>query len=342
MSTLSEESVRRRYLHRYENLIQQTNTDLMAIYFVALEANLDQYRTTLAQEHGQMWQYHRQHVVNKEMTSRLITLIDQRIKNMQEKCKVKCDFLVNYHLRTSFGQLEAIRKGRSIQSPRIGFSSNVIIDSSVTHPFTEKQLQLLHRGPTYVAPGQVHLLPTCQSVENRIIKQYAPLQHHLAIIFQQYRVDIPQSAHIQHQAKNSFQTLFSSPLPPNIRQRAVYEKNLIQSIQHSLEKNNLLLRRTADQKNVFYVAHQNDFETHSNTYMNQADEYKILCTFDDHNQGDIQRMLEKKVETINEVLEHLFKEKRFTDQVYRRLRVNSSAIKLPYLYFLPTIAQVRS
>ena len=57
---------------------------------------------------------------------------------------------------------------------------------------------------------------------------------------------------IQKKVYDEFKHLFSISIPANLRERALYEKKLIQSIRSSLQKNNILLRRTADNRNVLY------------------------------------------------------------------------------------------
>ncbi|CAF4668916.1 unnamed protein product [Rotaria sp. Silwood2] len=158
---------RQQFIYRYETLIQQTKTDLMTIRLAAIEANIYQYEAILNNEMNLMLQNHHRHVKNKEMTQTLIYLIDQRLKNVKEKMKVICNFHINYDLRCSFGHLEEIRKRNIKTIQRIGFSTHFIVDYNVTHHLNQQQLQLLNRGPTYVAPCQIKisssLLPSSSS-----------------------------------------------------------------------------------------------------------------------------------------------------------------------------------
>ncbi|CAF4975871.1 unnamed protein product, partial [Rotaria sp. Silwood1] len=93
----------------------------------------------------------------------------------------------------------------NLQSP----SSNMIITTN-QHGLNDKQLQLLNRGPTYIPLCQIKALRT----------------------------------EIQTKIEDQFRYLFSNSTPSDLQQqRALYEKNLIQTIRSSLKKNNLILRR---------------------------------------------------------------------------------------------------
>ncbi|CAF3842044.1 unnamed protein product [Rotaria sp. Silwood1] len=88
-------------------------------------------------------------------------------------------------------------------------SSNMIIATN-QHGLNDKQLQLLNRGPTYIPLCQIKALRT----------------------------------EIQTKIEDQFRYLFSNSTPSDLQQqRALYEKNLIQTIRSSLKKNNLILRR---------------------------------------------------------------------------------------------------
>ncbi|CAF5225895.1 unnamed protein product, partial [Rotaria magnacalcarata] len=58
---------------------------------------------------------------------------------------------------------------------RIGFSLSLIIDA--IHRFSDEELQLLNRGPTYVPTGQISISSSGQSIDDIIKKKYAPLKH---------------------------------------------------------------------------------------------------------------------------------------------------------------------
>ncbi|CAF2128270.1 unnamed protein product, partial [Rotaria magnacalcarata] len=61
------------------------------------------------------------------------------------------------------------------KSNNSGFSSFLIIDA--IHQFSEKQLQSLNRGPTYVPPCQTSILFSCHPMDGIVERKYAPLKH---------------------------------------------------------------------------------------------------------------------------------------------------------------------
>ena len=146
----------------------------------------------------------------------------------------------------------------------------MIIDTT-THSFNNKQIQLLNRGPTYVPPCQIYISSSYQSMNDIIKKQYASLKHQLAGIFSKYHINIALSLELEEQIHKQFTDLFSMSIPTHIRQRALYEKKLIQSIQQSLKINNLILRRTADNMNTFYLGNVEDFQAKANDYLLKTD-----------------------------------------------------------------------
>jgi hypothetical protein len=345
--TLSNKQLRQQLLHQYENLIQQTKTDLMAIHIAAKQAKIYQYQTIFNFEIEQMYQNNHKHIPDKSMPRVLQRLISKRSVNMNEQLKLKCNFTINYDIRSSYSQLEVMNKRKKTNFQRIGFLSNLIIDPTIAqqHHLINQQVQLLNRGPTYVAPYQIHLSSsfsqtTTTTMDNRLAQQYATLRHQLAIVFDKFHVHLSTSTNFHKYAYQEFKNLYSIPISQDIYQRALYEKKLIQSTQYSLQKHNLILRRTADQKNMFYLSNMNDFINVSNQYMeNNIDTYYILINISNEmNQQAIQEQLNKRYLSMNSEIEKWFNEKRFNTHVHKKLRIKIANVKLPYLYFLPDVS----
>ena len=72
-------------IQRYEQVIQQTKTRLTAVYLAGIEARIDQYQTRLREQTKQMWQQHRQHLPNREMSPVLADLIDKTRLHHEEE-----------------------------------------------------------------------------------------------------------------------------------------------------------------------------------------------------------------------------------------------------------------
>ena len=111
--------------------------------------------------------------------------------------------------------------------------------------------------------------------------QYAPLRHQLTNLFSKYKINIALSMEIQKKLYDEFKYLFSISIPFSFRERTLYEKKLIQSIRYSLQKNNLLLGRTADNRNMFYIGDRHEFRMKGEHYMDGSFVYKILIAKND-------------------------------------------------------------
>ncbi|CAF4965617.1 unnamed protein product, partial [Rotaria socialis] len=70
--------------------------------------------------------------------------------------------------------------------------------------------------------------------------------------------------------------MFSNPiLSKSIYERAHYEQQLIEQIRNDLKSFDLILRRTHDHQNVFYLGDRKLFEKLSNEFMLQTDLFEI-------------------------------------------------------------------
>jgi hypothetical protein len=162
-------------------------------------------------------------------------------------------------------------------------------------------------------------------------------------LFSKCYIDLSRSENIKSEIKKEFKDLFSISIPSSIRERACYERKLIQSIRYSLKKDNLILRRIANQNNIFYLGNMDIFRVKSNHYMEKnSDIYAVWFTINENNQQYVRDEIEKKIQLMNLELEKLYTQKRLTQEIYKKLRVNTETMKLPYLYFLPDPSTVRT
>ena len=329
-----------RVFDKHEKAIQSRKLHLMAIKIAEAETKFYQCLRVFDSELAAMWRNHRDLVQNQGMTTTLTNLIENRLKNITGRWREIYKYRINNYIRNSYDDLDSMNRNENDQKwKKSGFSSSLIIDA--THQFTEKQLQLLNRGPTYVPPCQTSILSSCHSMDDIVERKYAPLKHQLSNLFSKHHINIALSMEIEQKISDQFTNLFSLPIASNLQQRALYEKYLIQSIRHSLKKNNLILRRTADNKNTFYLGNLQEFETKANDYLLKSDAYKVLLNKDKENDGQPwQAELKQMVESMNLLLESLKNHKAINIDLYNRLLVDASKVKLPCLYFLPDISKV--
>ncbi|CAF4547497.1 unnamed protein product, partial [Rotaria magnacalcarata] len=199
------------------------------------------------------------------MSTTLTNLIEKRLTGITDRWRDVYNYRLNFYFRNFYGDFEHTNTNADgDKMKRIGFSLSLIIDA--IHRFSDKELQLLNRGPTYVPTGQISISSSGQSIDDIIKKKYAPLKHQLSYLFSKYHINIALSMEIQQKISDQFTELFSVPIPSNLHQRALYEDRLILSIRYSLNENNLILRRTADNMNTFYLGNLQEFETKAYDY----------------------------------------------------------------------------
>ena len=341
-TTTTDDNDRQSLFVQHEKLIQQKKINLIAIHLPRAEQKYYQCQKAFDNELSTMWENHRNLIKGKGMLIPLTTLIEERLKNITDRWRDFHDHHLKYYLQTPYGDAEYAQKnGNEHTTKRIGFPSFLHIHAN--HTFSEQQLQLLNRGPTYVPPCQMHLSSSCQSVDDRIRKQLAPLKHQMACLFTKYRTNTDVIMNIQAELYAKFKELFSFPLPPYVYQRALYEKKLVRSIRYSLKQNNLILRRTADNMNTFYLGNRQDFQAKCDEYLTKTDTYKLLVSMNEGNsQEQLQHQLTFIVESFNMALEALNKRNALNEGVYKKLLLDITKIQVSYLYFLPDVSQVRN
>ncbi|UJR12991.1 hypothetical protein I4U23_000017 [Adineta vaga] len=266
-----------------------------------------------------------------------------------------------YHLCTTKYELEKSKRELIELKQRVfyhklpAFVKDIELSppSYTLHGLNQKQIQLLSRGPTYVPPCQSRLKFSSKSTETTITdivkKQYAPLKHQMASLFSKHRVNIALSWDVHSIICQKFTNLFAISIPHNIQQRATEEMKLIQSIRSSLKTNNMIIRRTADNRNRFYVGNKIDFEAKANEFMSKSsDKYEFTVTIgnDQGNNDDQEKQpqnpqyfLKGRIEAINFALETLGKRKALDNDTINKLIIDPEKVKLPYLYFLPDISK---
>lgn len=347
-NSISNKQQHQQFINHYENIIQRTKTNLMLGRFMILEALLYQYQNNLKQEEKVMYENHHSHVSNKIMTSILLSLIHERSKLIKDKFQIKSNFYINYYLRSPFGiQFESKYLESSMKNSqlRINFTNNLLIHPSITNLsfyLNRQQIKLLNRGPTYIIPCQLQLLNSFQSTDTNILwKQYASFEQQLIHIKEtkKYSINSEQFLSVQQKLKDEFQNTFLCSIPSSICQRAQYEQKLLESIQITLKSHHLLLRRTADHNNQFYLIEKKIFEEKCQQFMlKHKEDFEQLTVAHDQDKMAIDLKLKQKISRINSLLENLFKHNHISKALYEKLCIQSDEIQLGYLYFLPEIS----
>jgi DNA-binding transcriptional regulator GbsR (MarR family) len=275
------------------------------------------------------------------MTTTLMLLIDRRLTLITDKLRDIAHFRIQYYLRNSFDNSDKVHS--------MGILPNLI--NETMFKFTDEQQRLLSRGPAYVLPAQMYssVLSSSSSsstlsMDDVLKKYYAPLQHHLASLFSKHHVNIALSMEMNKVINDRFKDLFSlSSIPTSMQQRALLEKQLVQSIRQLLQEHDLILRRTTDDQNTFYVADRTVFEAKAKEYLQtMANTYPVVVrrNLEDENDEAMKNEVNDMIDSINMSLGILKSRKLLDSEVIQRMELDRSKVRLPYLYFLPDVSKV--
>lgn len=349
--SMTNVSSNQQLLHKHEKLIQEKKLDRMAIHIFKGEQKLHECENRFNDELSSMWQNHRNLVKDKEMPIALSNLIQQRFTNITDRWRDEHSFRIEYYLENPYGDWDTIennRKNTTMETVNneqiiksIGFQPSMIIDTK--HSLNDKQLKLLYRGPTYVSPCQIHISSLCQSTDDALKQQYAPLKHQLAWLVEKYKMDVSLHFRIQNEFYDKFKECFSMTLSPYIEKRARYEMNSVQTIRQSIKTQNLILLRTADNMNTFYLGDSQDFQLKADDCFAKTDNHQVFFTIDE--QKNEKQQLKKEIYKLNasisNALRILRRRNEIDENLYNRLVLYQAKIKLSYLYFLPHVSKVK-
>ncbi|CAF2056870.1 unnamed protein product [Rotaria magnacalcarata] len=215
--------------------------------------------------------------------------------------------------------------------------SPTLIQNSIHH-LTIKQIEFLNRGPSYVSPCQIHILSqfTSLSIEDLLEKQLVPLQHELTRVFMKYPLLVTRRINFENQLIKIFHESFRQPIPIVCHERILHEKYLLQSIQYQLKHESLILRRTADNQNTYYLGQLKEFEQKSNDYIATSPCYLFVDTI--NKQRTKQDHLKEILQFIDTQLQILYDKHLINQDQLREFSTSKrSNFKLPHLYFLPEL-----
>ena len=340
--TTTFQSLYQSWINDYDRLIRQTKLDLFHVRYAAIEANISQYEQLFRQTWDDMQWNHNRHVQHKEMTKKLLELIEQGLKLIEQKFQSQREFYQKYYFRSAYGQLEKISQGNEQRS---NSSISTIFTNLICHPsvnyqqyFNKRQLEFLNRGPTYIPPCQLQVQTSFQTIDSMVSKQYQTLQRQLTLLLKTYTNSF-NIDEFHNELKDEFRHIFSTIIPTYVRQRALHEQTLIKSIQQTLKTHNLCLSRLNDQTNVFYLMDQQIFAEKIQKYFQQnKHHYELLYTLNVNNQLQIRQELNRKILEFNTKLGDILKGKKALQQISSKLSVKAPETRLGYLYFLPNLS----
>ncbi|CAF1097789.1 unnamed protein product [Adineta ricciae] len=315
LDRIRDETIRQNLTQQCTQLFERTKSEMMMIYIQTAEAKLDEYRKTFD-----------------------TTMTNYEANQCSGTAHRNASLQITspFFRQSSDGQELNLSRRSDIDKSNIGCSPSLYQDT-INHHLTMEQINYLNRGPTYVSPCQQHLsIHQINPIDRVLRKQIAPLHRQLTRFFTKYPIDISRRLNFEKQIEKLFEKSFSSFIPLNIEQYAKYEQQLVQSIKYQLEKDHLLLRRTADNNNTYYLGDLKEFNCQTNAYMTNAMYFKMLGFIDEKNSEE--HYITQIIHSINSSLEELHQKGSIRKQHLPRMlavpRINTS---IPHLYFLPQI-----
>ena len=210
-----------------------------------------------------------------------------------------------------------------------------MIQGTTIHQLTSEQIRFLNRGPTYVVPCQMHTASNLPPNEI-LTKQIIPLRQQLTKLFTKYPVDLSLRWNFEKSMQQQFIKSFNVPVPTSIEKRTIYEKQLIGSIHYQLKRDQLILRRTADQYNTYYLGDRHGFNTMAKDYIENKNNFEMIGMIDPVNTE--QKQLNDIIKSIDLALDQLEQKKLIPMDYLTKFQIRKETnINLPYLYFLPEI-----
>ncbi|CAF3189478.1 unnamed protein product [Rotaria socialis] len=196
---------------------------------------------------------------------------------------------------------------------------------------TKKQLQLLRRGPCYVAPCQLQLKLSDQLLHEQ---QYQPLRQQLLVdLVEKYPKDKKLFNIIEQKTKEEFNRLFSSSnrtISTTILERSFHEQKIIGTIRKCLHENKLILRRTIDDRNQFCLTDEKHYDEQCQHYMNEHEEdYERLC-----HRTNMDIEIKQRISKMNKIFNYLEHGHSITQDIHQQLFLHYDDIQLKPIHFL--------
>lgn len=165
-------------------------------------------------------------------------------------------------------------------------------------------------------------------------KQLQPLRQDLTRLFSKYPVNLSRRMNFEQQLTDLFHQSFNQPIPSSLHDRFIHEKHILQSIYNQIKTNQLLLRRTANDQNTYYIGQLNEFEEKSKDFLKQSSCYMFVGQINETMTE--QNHIKDIVLFIDNQLKLAFEQKLISkDHLTQLCTSKRTNLKLPHLYFLP-------
>ncbi|CAF3329341.1 unnamed protein product [Rotaria socialis] len=305
LNTITDSNLRQRLNEQCQKILQRTTSDMMLVYIAIAETKYNEWQIKFDKAINDMKKNLTRELIPENLTQSMLDIMYRRFQNLDER------LISSYKLKLNFFE----------QAPTY---------------LSSKQIEFLNRGPTYVSPCQLHIQSSSSlSIDEILIKQMAPLRRQLTRVFTNYPVNLSRRMNFEQQIQQLFKESFHQPsIPVSIKERVLAEKKILQSIQYQLKRQRLILRRTADDQNTYYLGQLDEFEKKTKEYMEDPIYYTFIGMItekytEQYHLNDILALIDSQLQVLNQkkLINH--------DHLSQFSTSHRSNLKLPYLYFLP-------
>lgn len=298
-----------------------TSNDQMLEHLISIE---QQYIQTTNRFH-QQWNRLKQQL-NSRM---LLTILERRFENMTDK--LRCV----YQHRTEC----QMRMSNSHDPKTISFRPFYVTDLVEEQlPFTLEQQCFLRRGPTYVPPFRLYsrLGSGLFSMKDLIHRQSSMIKRQLTKIFVKYQVNIAASMDFTQKVQKLFNDQFQLKLSNDLCRRALHEQDVVRSIHRVCHKQQLVIKRMGNRRNLFYIGSRKQFDAHVDREFQANPLFEHLITLsEEHFKMELKIELIEMIYSMNESIRMLENKKALSRSMADRLQLNVNQVRLPYIYYLP-------
>ncbi|CAF1237865.1 unnamed protein product, partial [Adineta ricciae] len=181
----------------------------------------------------------------------------------------------------------------------------------------------------------MHLLSTSSTLNQVLTNQVIPLRRQLTKLFKKHPTDLQRQNAFRRDAEREFVKAFTLPIPTALEKRVFHEKQVIESIRRQLQQDNLILRRTCDEYNTYYLSDRVEFQMKCLEYMDDHTQCFFKIYGMDESISEAQHLIEM-IKSINSTLNQLELKYIIGMDYLNKFKIrDSTPLQLPYLYFLP-------
>ncbi|CAF3430834.1 unnamed protein product [Rotaria socialis] len=343
LKTIQDDNIRQHLQDRAEKVLQRTKCHMILVYLAVAETKMNEYRINYDKLMSELQLNQKSGSIHQKLNEKMFNLMEERFKNINEHLIRLYRLKICFFRQCSNGQeLDLVHRWSIITENKSNLTcSPSLIQHTNRYHLTDEQRNFLNRGPTYVPPCQIHILSksSLTTLAEILTKKMAPLRRDLTALFTKYPVDLSRRINFEKEIQQLFHESFLQPIPRALEERALYEQQLLKSIKYQLEKNHLILRRTANHQNMYYLGQIDEFQQKTMDYMQHSTAtYEFIGTIDDFNSE--QFYLEKILQSIDSDLKSLLQRKLISKDLQIKFIIKQSTkSQLPNLDFLPDLNQ---